>query len=174
MDVVRCYRMLVRLYPGDFRRQFSGEMLHVFEQRASERFAFGKTASIVFVFREFASLLRGAQTMWMAKVFSTAKDVLKDNLVPDRKKEHVLLPLLFRREKTLIGAGDETGDTNPETVLNAADIQKLRDAAINNMVRAIAGHDFPGARHYSAEENRLQRLLREVNGPMNSQRTESA
>jgi hypothetical protein len=159
MDVVRWYRTLLGLYPHDFRQQFSGEMLHVFEQRANDGCAFGKAASIVFVFCEFAGLLRGAQTMWMAKVFSTAKEVSKD---------------IFRREKTLIGAGDETGDTNPETVLNAADIQKLRDAAISNMVRAIAGHDFPGARHYSAEENRLQRLLREVNGPMNSQGTESA
>jgi hypothetical protein len=53
MDVVRCYRILLGLYPRDFRQQFSGEMLHVFEQRASEQFAFGKTASIVFVFREF-------------------------------------------------------------------------------------------------------------------------
>jgi hypothetical protein len=91
--------------------------------------------------------------MWMAKVFSTAKKVSK---------------------KTPIGAGDQTCDTNPETMLSAADIRRLRDAAINNMVRAIAGHDFPGARHYSAEESRLQRLLREVNEPMKSQHTESA
>jgi hypothetical protein len=174
MDVVRCYRILLGLYPGDFRQQFSGEMLHVFEQRASERFAFGKTASIVFVFREFGSLLRGAQTMWMDKVFSTAKQVSKDNLVSDRKKKHVLLPLFFRQEKTPIAAGHQTGDANSETGLSSADIQRLRDAAVNNMVRAIAGHDFPGARHYSAEESRLQRLLREVNEPMKSQRTESA
>jgi hypothetical protein len=41
---------LLSLYPADFRKQFSEEMLCVFEQRASERFA--RSAPVGFVLAE--------------------------------------------------------------------------------------------------------------------------
>jgi hypothetical protein len=68
MSFLTCYRFLLGFYPNDFRRQFSEEMLHVFERRARDRLAVGKTASIALVSHEFFSLLRGAQTMWMEKI----------------------------------------------------------------------------------------------------------
>ncbi|HEY1950551.1 MAG TPA: hypothetical protein VGG97_26295 [Bryobacteraceae bacterium] len=68
MSILTCYRFLLGFYPNDFRRQFSDEMLDVFERRVHDRLAPGKTASIAFVSREFFSLLRGAPTMWMEKI----------------------------------------------------------------------------------------------------------
>jgi hypothetical protein len=83
MDLFACYRFLLGLYPNDFRRQFSAEMLHVFEQRARERFAVGKTIPIIFVIREFFSLLRGAQAMWVEKILPIKQKRQIDALIPE-------------------------------------------------------------------------------------------
>lgn len=39
------YRLLLSLFPSEFRQQFSEEMVSVFVQRAGERFADRKSAS---------------------------------------------------------------------------------------------------------------------------------
>ena len=39
MKLIDLYRVLLLLYPADFRQQFSEEMISVFEQRAGERLA---------------------------------------------------------------------------------------------------------------------------------------
>jgi len=43
-----------------------------------------------------------------------------------------------------------------------AEVARLRDAAIRNMVAAIARHDFNNARRYSYEEARLKTLLQDT------------
>jgi hypothetical protein len=60
------YRGLLLLYPANFRNQFSGEMISVFEQRAGERFADRNSAPVAFFVIEFLSLLKGAFIMWLA------------------------------------------------------------------------------------------------------------
>ena len=64
------YRGLLLLYPADFRHQFSGEMISVFEQRAGERFADRNSAPLAFFVIEFLSLLKGAFTMWLAETLT--------------------------------------------------------------------------------------------------------
>jgi hypothetical protein len=59
------YRGLLLLYPANFRNQFSGEMISVFEQRAGERFADRNSAPVAFFVIEFLSLLKGAFIMWL-------------------------------------------------------------------------------------------------------------
>lgn len=61
------YRGLLLLYPADFRHQFSGEMISVFEQRAGERFAYRNSAPVAFFVIEFFSLLKGALIMWLGE-----------------------------------------------------------------------------------------------------------
>lgn len=143
MNMLACYRFLLRFYADDFRRQFSEEMLHVFEQKARERMGNGKTASVLFVLRELVSLLRGAHAMWMEKI----------------------LPLRWKQE---------TQAGTPENALSPAEISKRREQAAARMVQAIANHDFPGARYYSAEEIRLKVLLLEGSGPAGSQHAGAA
>ncbi len=46
--------------------------------------------------------------------------------------------------------------------LSIAEVARLRDAAIRNMVAAIARHDFSNARRYSYEEAHLKNLLRDT------------
>lgn len=70
MRATDVYRGLLLLYPADFRNQFSGEMISVFEQRAGERFADRNSAPVAFFVIEFLSLLKGAFIMWLAETLT--------------------------------------------------------------------------------------------------------
>jgi hypothetical protein len=70
MRATHFYRGLLLLYPADFRNQFSGEMISVFEQRAGERFADRNSAPVAFFVIEFLSLLKGAFIMWLAETLT--------------------------------------------------------------------------------------------------------
>ncbi len=65
MRVVDLYRGLLFLYPGDFRNQFSEEMISVFQQRAGER-----PEPLKFFLGEFFSIAKGACMMWLAKIMT--------------------------------------------------------------------------------------------------------
>jgi hypothetical protein len=124
------YRILLFLYPADFRRHFSAEMLFVFEQRANEAPADRGSASCAFLLTEFSGIMKGAYIVWFAKIIGVNGKSLS-------------------QEAT-------TSSIEPVTVAEAT---KQRDAAIKNMVASIAKHDFSSARRYSYEETRLKNLI---------------
>jgi hypothetical protein len=126
-------RALLHLYPANFRKQFSAEIICVFEQRAGERSANGKSASFAFFLGEFSSLVKGAIIMWQATILTAGCNP----------------------------SSSETVDTNAE-LLSIEEVADQRDSAIRNMVAAIARHDFGNARRYSYEEVRLKRFLEEM------------
>jgi hypothetical protein len=67
MNISGLYRSLLRLYPADFREQFSQEMCSVFERRAAERSGKGKVAASAFVLREFVNVVKTACAMRMPR-----------------------------------------------------------------------------------------------------------
>jgi hypothetical protein len=69
MKPASLYKRLLWLYPPGFRKEFSAEMLEVFQQRAKDRFA-GKELPFVFFCAEFIGLIKGAYVMWLSKVVS--------------------------------------------------------------------------------------------------------
>jgi hypothetical protein len=113
MRILDFYRALLWLYPKDFREQFCEEMFSVFQQRAGEHFANGRFASIVLVVLESTGVVRGAYIMWTAKI----------------------LP----KNRSTSRSDTDTPTHGPLTIAEAA---KQRDAAIQNMVAAIAAHDL--------------------------------
>jgi hypothetical protein len=68
MKLADLYRVLLLLYPANFRRQFSEEMISVFEQRAGERFANRGSQPIAWLANEFLSIVKGAHTMWLTRI----------------------------------------------------------------------------------------------------------
>jgi hypothetical protein len=127
------YRRLLSFYPADFRKQFSEEMLCVFEQRAGERFANRRFVSIDFVLAEFSSVMKGAYTMWLEKI-------------PPIDRQ----PLQF------------AAVASTDVSMTVAELKNQREAAIQKMVASIATHDFISARRYSYEETRLANLLQNL------------
>jgi hypothetical protein len=124
------YRVLLLLYPADFRRQFSEEMISVFEQRAGERFANRDSQQVAWLATEFLSIVKGAQTMWLTR------------------------SLPFQHNSSSSDAAFPI-----ESSLTVAELTTRRHAAIKAMCAAIAKHDFINARQYSDEEARLKHLL---------------
>ncbi len=133
MRVSHCFRILLLLYPAGFRRQFSAEMLCVFEQKAGEHFATGKSATFAFLSGEFFSIVKGAYTMWFARMLH-----INRNHLPSQPTSSNFEPL------------------------SLAEATKQRETAIRNMVASIASHDFTDARRYSEEETRLKNLIRDL------------
>jgi hypothetical protein len=68
MRTIGMFRALLWLYPSGFRKQFSEEMISVFEQKAGERFAEGGTVPIAFLLTEFLAIVKGANMMWFSRV----------------------------------------------------------------------------------------------------------
>ncbi len=124
------YRILLFLYPPDFRRHFSAEMLFVFEQRENEHLTDRGSTPFAFLLTEFWGIMKGAYIMWFGKITGV-----------NRKT--------FSLEAT-------TSSLEPLTVAEATE---QRDAAIKKMVASIAKHDFSSARQYSYEETRLKNLI---------------
>ena len=133
MTIGGFYRGMLWLYPSGFRKQFSEEMISVFEQRAGERFADRESGSFAFLLIEFSSILKGACIMWLGKIRP------------------------INRKRT---ASDSALITT--AALSFEDATKQRGLAIHNMVAAIADHDFVNARRYSDEEARLKQVLEEL------------
>jgi hypothetical protein len=124
------YRILLFLYPAEFRRRFSAEMLFVFEQRVNEHLVDRRSGPFAFLLNEFSGIMKGAYIMWFAKIIGVNRKSLS-------------------QEAT-------TSSIEPLTVAEAT---KRRDAAIKNMVASIAKHDFSSARRHSYEETRLKNLI---------------
>ena len=133
MKLSDLYRVLLLLYPADFRRQFSEEMIFVFEQRAGERFANRESQPVAWLAIEFLSIVKGAHAMWLTRI----------------------LPI-HRNSSSSDGAVPE------EASLTVAEVARQRHAAIKDMCISIAKHDFINARRYSNEEARLKDLLAEM------------
>jgi hypothetical protein len=143
MTVGSLYRGMLWLYPSDFRKQFSEEMICVFEQRAGERVADRESASFAFLLIEFSGILKGAYIMWLGKI------------------------RLSNRNRS---ASDSALITTP--IVSFEDATKRRDLAIRNMVAAIADHNFVSARRYSDEEARLKQIIEQLqsNAPATSRK----
>jgi hypothetical protein len=68
MKLSDVYRVLLLLYPADFRSQFSEEMISVFEQRAGERFASRDSQPVAWLVIELLDIVKGAYTMWLTRI----------------------------------------------------------------------------------------------------------
>lgn len=66
----RAYRLLLRLYPYDYRYAFAVEMRAAFENAHSEINGRGRSVSARFAAAELWSLLMGALAEWKAKCTS--------------------------------------------------------------------------------------------------------
>jgi hypothetical protein len=133
MKSIHFHRALIYLYPENFRRQFSEEMISVFERRAGERFVNRKSVSVAFLLSEFCGIVRGASSMWLANLLSGSQESSVSNEV----------------------------DSIAEPV-SIVEVTRQRETAIKNMVAAITRHDFSQARHYSYQEAHLNRRAQEM------------
>lgn len=131
----RIYRDLLHLYPAEHRAQFAAEMADVFAARAIERRASGKFEFLWFVLQEFSGVIAGA---------------LEVRLIPRGQD------LRTWREASAVSV--EAVESVRQVELEAA--RRRVQANVDQMVTAIAGHQFEQARYYAREEEREREYLR--------------
>jgi hypothetical protein len=160
MSVIATYRVLLRLYPTDYRALFALEMQNAFERAAEEHFLLGRFVFIRFLLGEFLGLLWGAGGEWIAKL--TTDRTVRGRCLPDLR---MMRPPGVSRELWFAGAcpsgrsGAEGERSMPDEVMEA---QARLSTLIQRMVDAIANHDYPGARRYSDEERVARDELRRL------------
>jgi hypothetical protein len=144
MNIQRVYRMLLRLYPKEFREQFSEEMFEVFRQKAHDLTAGRGVMFASFVFREFIGLPVGAAGAWIGGIMLVKKYFV------------VSIPILSQHFPK---------PTAEEAGLSMAELQQRHDEIQATMFQAAANHDFIAARSYEAQVGRLHLLLRRRSRP---------
>lgn len=155
MNSERAYRLLLRLYPYDYRALFAKEMENAFEQAAAERRQQPMPALLRFLLSEFVDLLAGATAEWIAKL--TTDSSVRGRCLPDlRFMRPIGVPQELWFGEPFLNV--RQGSLSQETMQAQERIAML----IHHMVEAIANHDFPGARRYSYEERRARNELRRL------------
>jgi hypothetical protein len=143
------YRTLLRLYPRDHRALFAEEMLNAFREAAGEKRGW---TYFRFAIEEFAGLVAGAGSEWIAK-FSTGPSI-RGRTLPDPVK---MRPAGVSWEQHYAGTFAD----------DLQEAQRRTEALVGRMVHAIANHDFEGARRFSNLEREVRetlRVLREKHG----------
>jgi hypothetical protein len=153
MQILMVYRMLLCLYPNDFRQQFAREMLEVFRQKTQDPASDRGPMFASFVLREFIGLAIGAAGAWIGRT------------MPKNKCFAISIPIISDRFPK---------PTAEEAGLSTSELQQRHDAVQTSMFQAAAGHDFATARSYEAEVARLQLFLNRRNRPRKSGATSAA
>lgn len=81
MNSGRAYRILLQLYPHDYKERFAAEMLNTFEQRSAERRCQSRPAFLRCLAAELIGALGIAGLEWLAKL--TTDRALRGRCLPD-------------------------------------------------------------------------------------------
>jgi hypothetical protein len=135
------YGWLLRLYPREYRTLFGAEMLAVLTESARERRCQGQPASVSFLLTELLGLVEGAAVEWRAKW--TSRDYLAASQVSQTGR--AALPAEVR------------------------EAERHLEVTLQQMVEAIAHHQFQQARSLSAAERDARENLRVLREQYNLQ-----
>ena len=127
----RLYRAILNLYPAEYRGTFASEMVIVFDRANRTASGQGFPKLTAFAIHECIGLLKGLM------VEHTAKWWAQDGYITPHCTEQ----------------------QNSELLLNVIQAEHQLQHLLRSMERAIAHHDFPLARFYSAEEHKTRALL---------------
>ncbi len=153
MNAKLLYRVLLRLFPGDYRLTFAPEMLDAFEREAEQQHRRGGAAYRRFVRGELVHLALRVPVEWFAKA-TTSRSVRARSL-PDLR---MMRPAGVARSMWF-AAAKTPGVPLPDEVEEA---ERRVECCLRRMEHAIATHDFPGARFYSDEDLKAREELRQL------------
>jgi hypothetical protein len=159
--MVRAYRILLGIYPADYRALFAEEKSHVFEKAYEEYRDRGWSETVRFAIGETIGLLVGAGGEWAAKL--TTDRSHRGRYLPDLR---MMRPPGVSKELWFSGAGMSVGQSAlaDEVAGEVMAAQRRIAILVSRTVHAIANHDYPGARTYYREESEARENLRRLQG----------
>jgi len=167
------YKLLLLLYPPEYRAEFAAEMLATFSESAQERRKRGYAVLARFVMKEINGLLSGAAKEWIEKIISIARTPNKvpyfDHslaadtariLLQNMRTPWVSRETFFKITDLICDSGVPASASQtflPEPVVETH--ERIR-FLIGRMINAISKQEFERARFYSDEERREREKLR--------------
>jgi hypothetical protein len=132
----RLYRIILKVYPAEYRNAFGAEMIGVFDQARADARKRGALRFVLFMISEFSGLLKGLLREFAAKWASGEAYVT------------------FR----------STSRQLSEIPAEVIEVERHLEHVLRSMEFAIAHHDFPKARFYSNEEYAARARLERLRG----------
>lgn len=133
----KIYCRFLRFYPADYQATFAYEMRRVFEEAAKERRAAGWSAYLGFAVSELAGLCSAICAEWVAR-FTVSKPQFACAAAPVTDMPH-----------------------------EVAEAQRRVNSHVQQMIQAIASHEFEKARFHSKEEQKAREVLHGVRAKYN-------
>lgn len=164
----QAYKLLLQLYPADYRASLAAEMLATFEEASEERRDCGWLVFGRFAFEEVTGVVVGATKEWIARIANNV-------LYPDRSSspadaarrllEKMRTPWVssesfFKVVDLISDAGicvNAPPNTLPDVVVEAQERVRF---VIGRMVNAISNDEYEKVRFYSNEERKERENLR--------------
>jgi len=162
----RAYKILLRLYPADYRASFAGPMAATFEQLADERRGCGPALLALFAFKEMTGVVVGAAKEWCSRIHdatypdhSSAAHAAR-RLLEEMRPPWVSRESFFKVADLICDSGlcvNAPQNTLPDAVIESQERVRF---VIGRIVHAISNHEFDKVRLYSNEERKERENLR--------------
>lgn len=167
------YKLLLLLYPPEYRAEFAEEMLATFAESAQERRERGYVVFALFVMEEINGLLSGAAKEWIGNIISiarspnkvpsfdpssagdTARILLQNMRTPWVSRETFFTITDLICDSGLSASASQTSLPHP-----VVEAQERIRFLIGRMINAISKQEFESVRFYSNEERREREKLR--------------
>jgi len=160
VNLVRVYKALLRLYPSDYRRVLSAEMVAAFEESLVEHRGH-LSLFLRFAISELVGLLIALGGEWIAKL--TSDDAVRARSVPDLR---LMRPPGVSREEWFSGlalpsvVGAQVNMRSSILPDEVAEAEARVRVALDQMVSAISNRKYDQARLYSYQQLEHRETLR--------------
>jgi hypothetical protein len=165
------YKILLRLYPADYRASFAAEMVATFEESAEERRGCGWVVFARYALEETTGVVVGAAKEWISRITDIARITSNGTytyssadgarrLLEEMRTPWVSRESFFKVADLICDSG--MGVIAPQNTLPVAVIKSQERVrfVIGHMVKAIANHEFEKVRFYSNQERKEREQLR--------------
>jgi hypothetical protein len=167
------YKLLLLLYPPEYRAEFAEEMLATFAESAQERRERGYVVFARFVMEEINGVLSGAAKQWIEKITSIARTRNKvpyfDSsaaadaariLLQNMRTPWVSRETFFKITDLICDSGLSASASQTSLPHSVVEAQERIRFLIGRMINAISKREFERVRFYSNEERCEREKLR--------------
>lgn len=161
MEIRRGYKILLRLYPPEYRAIFGKEMVSIFEEASEERRTHGYFGFMWFVITELIGLLEGAGAEWITKFTSSTcqsnrsgSSAAAYKMLQKMRPPWVTQEVFFKAIDLIDEVGGPVNVHQNKLPSEVIDAEERIEFLLSRIVDALSNQEFEKARSYSDLENK--------------------